>query len=707
MKENVLNKTVFNENDSSLRSEILSIVNNETNQYLVSLYNSVTDKSPKAINISEALSIIKSDKLSIDINKIRNCKNKTDRDNLKKALPSITVSGTFKNGHSTNNLIKHSGLIQVDIDDIAQPIELKAKVTDDIFTYSCFISPSGNGLKVIVKIPIDNHLQSFELLQAYFLSEYKIDIDSKCKDIGRLMFLSSDNEIFINEKSLIMNDTTLNVKNVIEQIENKQLDITESYEDWLKIGFAFANEFKESGRDLFHNISRFYNGYNITNCNKQYNVCLKSENNQTTINTFFYLAKQRGLNIITKSYTSKINTKKEKKLKVKKNKTSKFVVVENHLSKLYDFRYNIIANEIESKSKEESCFKPLNEDNLYRHLQHNNIDFSQSNICALMRSDFVGRYDPIEHYFTNLKIWDKETDHILNLCSFIKAKDQERFNKHLKKMLVRSVACGLGIAFNKQAFILMGGQSSGKTTFCRWLCPEILKSYYAENISSDKDSQISLTENLIINLDELAAMQKIELNALKSMLSKDTVKVRRPYDRKPTVAKRRANFFGSTNKDEFLNDETGSVRWLCFEILEIVWDYKKEIDIDLVWGQAYQLLKNGFKYELSAEEIIENENNNSEHTIRTAELELIQQYFEPTEKEKPFAKHYSATEIINTLKSNNLAYINLSTQNIGKALKQLGYVRVSVRNGTNNMAIKGYWLHFNSSNMLTTVTTNL
>ena len=34
--------------------------------------------------------------------------NKTDRDNLKKALPSITVSGTFKNGHSTNNLIKHS-----------------------------------------------------------------------------------------------------------------------------------------------------------------------------------------------------------------------------------------------------------------------------------------------------------------------------------------------------------------------------------------------------------------------------------------------------------------------------------------------------------------------------------------------------------------------------------------------------------------------
>ena len=242
-------------------------------------------------------------------------------------MPSITVSGTFKNGHSTSNLIKHSGLIQVDIDDISQPIELKAKVTDDIFTYSCFISPSGNGLKVIVKIPIDNHFQSFELLKAYFLAEYKIDIDSKCKDIGRLMFLSFDSEIFINEKSLIMNDTTLNVKNVIEQIENKQLDITESYEDWLKIGFAFASEFKESGRAWFHNISRFYNGYNITNCNKQYNECLKSENHQTTISTFFYLAKNRGINILTKRYISKINTEKKESVKVNKNQTSKFVMV--------------------------------------------------------------------------------------------------------------------------------------------------------------------------------------------------------------------------------------------------------------------------------------------------------------------------------------------------------------------------------------------
>ena len=671
-------------------------INSEPENIKVSLFKSVTDNNPKEINISEALTIIKSEKLDIEINRIRNTENKNERELLKKCLPSITVSGVFKNGHSTKDLINHSGLIQIDIDGISNPNELKTKVSKDIFTYTSFISPSGNGLKVIFKIPIDDHLKSFEILKNYFKTEHNVEIDGKCKDIGRLMFLSSDKEIYINEKSWIMNETTMNVKNIITEIENKQIDITESYDNWLKLGFAFANEFKESGRDFFHKISSINNGYNEIICNNQYNECLKSENNTTTISTFFYLAKEKGIDISKNIKNTKASSEIKYFDKEEKNQTSKFLMVESYLNKHFDFRYNTVANVIESKTKDESIYKEFNEDNLYRHLQHQNILFSQSNIGSLMRSDFVKHYDPIKEYFNSLNSWDGQTDHILNLCSYIKAKDQERFNRHFKKMLVRCVACGIGFGFNKQAFILMGGQSSGKTTFCRWLCPEILKPFYTENISIDKDSQISLTENLIINLDELATMQKMELNALKSMLSKDFVKVRRPYDKKPTISKRRASFFGSTNKNEFLNDETGSVRWLCFEILEIVWEYKNDIKIDSIWCQAYQLFKNGFKYELCAEEIEENEKMNSDHTVRTAEIELIQRYFEPTEKGNTLGKHYTATDIINELKTNNLAHINLNNQNIGKALKHLGYTQVSERSGTNKMSIKGYWLYFNS-----------
>lgn len=46
------------------------------------------------------------------------------------------------------------------------------------------------------------------------------------------------------------------------------------------------------------------------------------------------------------------------------------------------------------------------------------------------------------------------------------------------------------------------------------------------------------------------------------------------------IEPKRASIWGSTNKAEFLTDVTGSVRWLCFRVREINWDYKKHFDID-------------------------------------------------------------------------------------------------------------------------------
>ena len=280
----------------------------------------------------------------------------------------------------------------------------------------------------------------------------------------------------------------------------------------------------------------------------------------------------------------------------------------------------------------------VNENTIYRVLQHNNIKFSQSNFMALLRSDFVTVYNPFNDYFESLPLWNPETDidYIDKLSEYIKAKLPERFKTHFKKMLVRSIACSLtnGI-FNKQAFILVHyKQNSGKSTFCRWLCPSKLKSYYAENISIDKDSLISLSENIFINLDELATLSKVELNTLKSMFSKDYIKIRRPFEKKPAVTPRRANFIGSTNKTEFLTDETGSVRWLCFEIDSIDWDYDKKIDINMVWGQAYSLFKSGFKYQLNEDEVNENEKVNKDFQVTTPEIELIQQNYSPGTKEQ-------------------------------------------------------------------------
>lgn len=92
-------------------------------------------------------------------------------------------------------------------------------------------------------------------------------------------------------------DNQNEVEKIIQQIESNQIDIASAYADWRNIGFAFADEFGESGRDYFHRISRFYSDYSTANCDEQYNNCLKSKGQGISLKTFFFHAKQAGIRI--------------------------------------------------------------------------------------------------------------------------------------------------------------------------------------------------------------------------------------------------------------------------------------------------------------------------------------------------------------------------------------------------------------------------
>jgi len=98
-----------------------------------------------------------------------------------------------------------------------------------------------------------------------------------------------------NQQQLIDNDS--DVEKIIQQIEANHIDIAPNYNDWISIGFAFADEFGESGRTLFHRVSQFYPGYTNKECNKQFDNCLKSKGNGVSLKSFFYLAKQAGVSI--------------------------------------------------------------------------------------------------------------------------------------------------------------------------------------------------------------------------------------------------------------------------------------------------------------------------------------------------------------------------------------------------------------------------
>ena len=200
-----------------------------------------------------------------------------------------------------------------------------------------------------------------------------------------------------------------------------------------------------------------------------------------------------------------------------------FGITEKYLSEKYDFRYNEIALEIEYKPKKEKKFKSVNENSLYIELQKKGIKISISNLIALLRSDYVTNFNPIKEYFLSLPKWDGKL-HIQELASYVPTFDQKQFEYHFVKWCVRTVKCVfLDDYFNKQAFILVHkGQSSGKSTFCRFMCPPDLSNYIAEDISSDKDARILLAKNFLLNLDELAVLSRKEINQLKSYSSLHT-----------------------------------------------------------------------------------------------------------------------------------------------------------------------------------------
>ncbi len=376
--------------------------------------------------------------------------------------------------------------------------------------------------------------------------------------------------------------------------------------------------------------------------------------------------------------------------------------IENFLNDYYDLRYNNITHQVEFRTKETCPFSPVNENTIYRTMSLHGIKTSIHEIRILLGSDFVPEYNPITDYFKTIQyIWSdkKFGDCIAQLASYVHVKNAERFSIQLKKWMVRCVACAhLPDYYNKTALILVGElQNTGKSSFIRYLCPPKLSGYMTENISTDKDSLIAICENFLINLDELSTLSKIEINALKSIFSKDRVKVRLPFERRATTLNRVASFIGSTNKAQFLTDETGSVRFLTFEVDAIDWAYSERINIDIAWSQAYKLWINDFNAELTMDEYKENELINNSYKVVTPELDLVLRFLKPGTKEH-HQQFCTTTEIAEYLTASTDRRIPINAINLGRALKTAGFTREQ-RSGHQDQVfpVKGYYLFHKSS----------
>lgn len=374
--------------------------------------------------------------------------------------------------------------------------------------------------------------------------------------------------------------------------------------------------------------------------------------------------------------------------------------LEDYIFTKYDLRMNIVSNELEGKIKEDSEYGLFSEDQLTYDLFVKGFNKFNTQLSVLI-STKVPKYDPLKEYFENLPKWDNsQPDHIKRLSDFVVTDSSDWWELMFKKHLVRMVAQAiLKIPFNKQCLTLIGKQNDGKTSFLEFLVPPKLSKYYRKgfDFGGNKDGKISLCQNFVINLDELASFDKKELNNdFKTILTESIVKFRGLFAKSETTHSRRANFVASTNQYEFLTDETGNVRWLPFVVKEINHDngkskgYQANIDINLVWSQAYSLLISGnFDFILSKDEIQIQEKRNQRFMKVSAEMEAIQKHFAPVNEDDRNGEFLTATDIQVRLL---LKGIKLSHIAIGKALKTLQFQVSDKYYKEYKYSIKGYYI---------------
>jgi hypothetical protein len=213
----------------------------------ISVYKNIKSVAPiKDTSVLKVLSSIQKGDYKKNIANIRIESDKGERNKLKALLPYVTFCGTFTS-RSNANLRKHSGLACLDFDNVTNLDEVREKINSDSFTFSSFTSPSGDGLKVLVKIPSVDNNNDYQDYYHELTSHYKkyYELDEGTKDIARACYLSYDSELYLNNESEIFTDKfhrplPVETKVVNIPITDKN-DVAERLEKWFKKRWTTTN----------------------------------------------------------------------------------------------------------------------------------------------------------------------------------------------------------------------------------------------------------------------------------------------------------------------------------------------------------------------------------------------------------------------------------------------------------------------------------
>ena len=328
--------------------------------------------------------------------------------------------------------------------------------------------------------------------------------------------------------------------------------------------------------------------------------------------------------------------------------------VELFLNENYAFRRNLLNGKVEFATKSDADASPqeavieATESTLtWRPLTHEALNSiirrakkeqvcekgsPRTEIMEFVHSEDVPVHNPIGEFMDSLPQWDGQ-NHIARLFSRLPGITSEQ-QGFMATWLLSAVAHWLQMDTlhgNECVPTLIGAQGCGKTTFFHRLLPPELRQYYLDhlNLSNKFDKEMALTNNLLVNLDELDAIRPSQHAALKQTLSKSKVNGRPIYGVAQEDRLRFASFVATTNNPHPLTDPTGSRRYICLQIPDGQYiDNSDEIDYQQLYAQAlYELKETKTPYWFNNDEVARIQQLNRNFLVQKDIAEMIELCF--------------------------------------------------------------------------------
>ena len=361
------------------------------------------------------------------------------------------------------------------------------------------------------------------------------------------------------------------------------------------------------------------------------------------------------------------------------------LMTEMYLQDHFEFRNNVLNGKVEFRPKGDADYRPLTEraqNSIVLDMLREGLDNegNPKTLCQLyLHSEAVPVYDPIRDYLEHLPQWDGH-NHVADLFNRLPGITSEQAG-YLAVWLRSAVAHWMQMDTlhgNECVPTLIGSQGCGKTTFLRRMLPQHLRQYYLDhlNLSNKFDKEMALTNNLLVNLDELDAIRPSQHAALKQTLSKSKVNGRPIYGASQEDRARYASFVATTNNPHPLTDATGSRRYICLQIPDGQYiNNVGEIDYDQLYAQVlHEVQDEKAPYWFTNEEVARIQELNQNYMEQKDMAEIVKACFrKPKEGEK--AQSMNSTQMLNVL---HTAYPSLKINHSAKlflseTMKDMGY----------------------------------